>query len=65
MSDQIEVQGPVGVGLFVAAYVDERRADETLETLKRPGGAASSSSMMPPSCDEMPRGTSTSMKPAT
>ena len=34
MSDQVEAQGPVGVGLFVAAYVDERRADDTLETLK-------------------------------
>ena len=39
MSDQIEVQGPVGVGLFVAAYVDERRADETLETLKTARGS--------------------------
>ncbi len=34
MSDQVEAQGPVGVGLFVAAYVDEARADETLEALK-------------------------------
>lgn len=34
MSDQVEAQGPVGVGLFVAAYVDERAADDTLEALK-------------------------------
>ena len=34
MSDQVEAQGPVGVGLFVAAYVDERRAEQTLEALK-------------------------------
>ncbi len=39
MSDQVEVQGPVGVGLFVAAYVDERGADETLDTLKEARGS--------------------------
>ena len=28
-------QGVAGVGLFVAAYVDERGADQTLEALKQ------------------------------
>lgn len=34
MSDQVETQGPVGVGLFVAAYVEELGADQTLEALR-------------------------------
>ena len=36
MSDQVgtETQGPVGVGMFVAAYVNERGADQKLEALK-------------------------------
>mgnify|MGYP001602656973 CR=1 FL=1 len=39
MSDQAETQGPVGVGLFVAAYVDEQGADQTLEALKTARGS--------------------------
>jgi uncharacterized membrane protein len=34
MSDETKDQGIAGVGLFVAAYVDERGADNTLDALK-------------------------------
>ncbi len=35
MSDETTNEGTVGVGLFVAAYVDERGADQGLGDLKQ------------------------------